>query len=66
MTDKQKELLDRIEQDLNNLSDMLRAESINNYMGTEQNQTYKPQQLLNRLQQAKNSIEDLKQYVYKW
>ena len=55
----------RIQQDLNTLAELLREQDKDNYLDTPQDKCYNPKPLLNALQKAQNSVEDLKQFV-KW
>ena len=57
---------ERIQQDLNTLAELLRGQDFIKYLSTPQDKCYNSAPLLNALQKAQNSVEDLKQFVMGW
>lgn len=57
---------ERVQQDLNALAELLREQDFIKYLSTPQDKCYNSAPLLNALQKAQNSVEDLKQYVMGW
>lgn len=57
---------ERVQQDLNALAELLREQDFIKYLSTPQDKCYNSAPLLNALQKAQNSVEDLKQFVMGW